>query len=320
MSKNLYDNFRKNGSKLTQQPSDRAWKRLENRLDGSSGVQRTLTSRWWLMAASVALMVAVTAGVMLFTENTSQETAQAEGRAFFVSEDLEYTDTDVRQYAAVQLQKRLDNNDWQPINEGKVGQRLVAVRVNKSPSRASKPQAADNQGYIAAEAQAVQTAPKTKNAARQNTRTGRQKPDAYADFKWLPGTWITTVGGQKIVDVWQMHSGAELTNAGSPATAARMPFIVGLQCYGTMCDLKMVINQTGTTQLFALTEKNARTAEFWSEGKGFPETVMLQKVADDTFQIRIEGGKPNSAQRKYLEESGFVFRANGAAVRTARRR
>ena len=59
MSKNLYDNFRKNGRNLRQQPSGRAWKRLESRLDGSQGVQRTLHTRWWVMAASVLLLVGV---------------------------------------------------------------------------------------------------------------------------------------------------------------------------------------------------------------------------------------------------------------------
>ena len=140
MSKNLYDNFRENGRNLRQQPSGRAWKRLESRLDGSQGVQRTLHSRWWVMAASVLLLVGAVIGMTLSAEKNSNKTAQNNGEAFFVSEDLTYTDTDVQNIAAVQLQKRFDSEDWQPINEGKAGSRLLPVHINKSPSRASNPE------------------------------------------------------------------------------------------------------------------------------------------------------------------------------------
>lgn len=301
---------------MRQQPSDRAWKRLENRLDGSAGVQRTLTGRWWLMAASVAIMVAATAGLILFTETSSQQTAQANGETFFVSEDLVQTDTDVQQYAAVQLQKRMESADWQPINEGKAGQKLVAVRVNQSPSRASKPQPQIARAKAETTEEVARVAP-----VQQSARTGgRPKPNAYADYQRLPGTWITTTAdGEEITEIWQQHSGMELTNAGSPAVTARMPLIIGLQCYSTMCDLKMVLNQTGATQLYALTEKTENKFEFWSEGKGFPETVTLQFFGEKTARFIIEGGKPGSTQRKYLEDSGFVFQKNGSAVRTMKK-
>ena len=88
MSKNLYDNFRKNGRNLRQQPSGRAWKRLESRLDGSQGVQRTLHTRWWIMAASVLLLVGAVIGISLSSERNPTMTAQNEAGAFFVSEDL----------------------------------------------------------------------------------------------------------------------------------------------------------------------------------------------------------------------------------------
>lgn len=138
MSHNLFDNIEENGKNLQQMPSDRAWRKLENRLDGRQGVQRTMVARRKLMAVSVLLLLGVMVGLLVFTQRSTTLSAQKDG-ATLVAEDLAYTNENVKDIAAFQLQKQFESKDWQPINEGKVGRRLIAVKVNEVHSRASKP-------------------------------------------------------------------------------------------------------------------------------------------------------------------------------------
>lgn len=311
MSKNLYDNFRETGSNIRRQPSERAWKRLENRLDGSQGVQRTLRTRWWIMAASVLLLVGITAGIILSSEKESSLTAAAESTGQFVSEDLVYTDTKVENIPAVRLQNRIESQTWQPVNEGKSGQRLIAVHVNKSPRHAAQPASQD---VIAATESAVAVTADTTVPTRQS-HGGARHP--FADYLWLEGSWQTQ---NDIREEWQMHGGYELTNAGSMTDSRAMPFIFGLQCYSQMCDLKMVTDATGATETYELSDKTADEFEFWSTGKAYPETVIIRRVNKNEFVLNIAGSKVSAAQQKYLTANGFVFAGDGSARRVMKRR
>jgi len=333
MSKNLYDNFRQNGRNLRQQPSPRAWKRLESRLDGSQGVQRTLHTRWWMMAASVALLAGLVVGITVMTEGTNNQTAQKDsGGAFFVSEDLTYTDTDVQNMPSVQLQKRIDNQEWQPINEGKAGSSLVAVHINKSPSRGSnvEPQVAMSQDVTtplppmqknseqAGNIQADQSeSPQVVNANRQPGNSGAY--NSFADYMWLQGNWKVQKSAYVFTENWTLNGGQELTNSQTPATTARMPFIIGLQCFRVMCNLKMVIDGSGEAEKFEMTDKTANGWEYWSQGKGFPEVVTLTKQNNSNYTVQLSGGKVGAEQQKYLTESGFVFAKDDTATRYMQR-
>lgn len=342
MSKNLYDNFRENGSNLRQKPSPRAWKRLESRLDGSQGVQRTLHTRWWIMAASVALLVGAIVGLTMISEGANNQTAQMEnGGAFFVSEDLTYTDTKVQNMPSVQLQKRIDNAEWQPINEGEADRRLVAVHINKSPSRGAnaEPQIAMIQDIttpqrttktkktqvINADAQEevkINEPKTTENSQALPAKRKSQQGGAYnnfSDYMWLEGDWKVQKSAYNFTENWLFNGGHELTNSQTPATTARMPFIIGLQCYGVMCNMKMVIDGTGEAQKFEMTDKTRDSWEYWTQGKGYPEVALFEKQNDNNYTLTISGGKVGTAQRKYLTESGFVFRKNGSAVRSMQR-
>ena len=351
MSKNLYDNFRENGKDLRQQPSGRAWKRLESRLDGSQGVQRTLHTRWWVMAASVLILVGIVAGIMLTTERRNTMTAQNEAGAFFASEDLTYTDTDVQNIAAVQLQKRIESPDWQPINEGKAGSRLVAVHVNKSPSRTSntEPQISMVQDITSplpptkkelskmkrqAEKDARKAAKKAKNEGKTNkptitsdtpkpvtTNSGRPGGayNNFTDYMWLVGDWDVKNSPYQISENWTFNGGHELSNSQTKATSAQMPFIIGLQCRRVMCQMKMVTEPSGETEMFDMTDKRSNSFEYWSLGKGFPEVVLINKIDNDSYTLTISGGQVGTKQKEYFKKSGFVFGRNGAAVRTLKK-
>jgi len=348
MSKNLYDNFRENGRNLRQQPSGRAWKRLESRLDGSQGVQRTLHSRWWLMAASVLLLVGAVAGIMLTTESNNNMTAQNKAGAYFVSEDLTYTDTDVQNIAAVQLQKRLDNADWHPINEGKVGSRLMPVHINKSPSRLNEvePQIAMVQDLTSPVPTSSKELKKMKKQAKKEAKVAKeeaktQKPQVttdapatvttnsgrpggaynnYTDYMWLNGDWEVQNSTYQISENWTFSGGHELTNSQTRATSKQMPFIIGLQCRRVMCQMKMVIEPTGETEMFDMTDKQSNRFEYWSLGKSYPEVVLIEKSDNDNYTLTISGGQVGTKQKEYFIKSGFIFRRDGSAVRTLKRK
>lgn len=325
MSKNLYDNFRDNGKNLRQQPNEKAWKRLESRLDGSQGVQRTLHTRWWVMAASVLILVGVVAGMMLTTERKNTMTAQNKAGAFFVSEDLTYTDTNVQNIAAVQLQKRIESADWQPINEGKAGSRLVAVHVNKSPSRAAnvEPQIAMVQDVTSPVPSSEEDINKMNKEAKKVTASNGRAGSAhnnFSDYMWLDGNWEVKNSPYAISENWTFNGGHELTNSQTMATSPQMPFIVGLQCGRVMCQMKMVTEANGQTEMFDMTDKTNNRFEYWSLGKGFPEVVSIEKLDDNNYTLSISGGQVGVKQKVYFTKSGFIFGQNGNAVRTLKRK
>ena len=355
MSKNIYDNFRENGKDLRQQPSGRAWKRLESRLDGSQGVQRTLRTRWWIMAASVLLLVGALVGITLTTEGSSTMTAQNEAGAFFVSEDLTYTDTDVQNIAAVQLQKRIESADWQPINEGKAGSRLVAVHLNKSPSRAanaepqiamanditspmppSKKELKKMKKVAKKEAKAAEKAAKRtpKEATNKPVTTTTDAPKTvttnsgrsggahnnYTNYMWLEGDWDVINSTYEISENWTLSGGHELTNSQTKATSVQMPFIVGLQCGRVMCQMKMVTEPTGETEMFDMTDETDNRIEYWNLNKGYPEVVLIEKTDSNNYTLTISGGQVSTKQKDYFTKSGFIFGSKGTAVRTLKRK
>ncbi len=348
MSKNLYDNFRKNGKNLRQQPSGRAWKRLESRLDGSQGVQRTLHTRWWIMAASVLLLVGVMVGITLATERSNNMTAQNKAGAFFVSEDLTYTDTDVQNIAAVQLQKRMDSPDWQPINEGEAGSRLVAVHLNKSPRRTAhlEPQVSMIQDVTSPVPPSKKELKKMKKAAKKEAERARKEAattqavtnadtpktvitnsgrpggayNNFTDYMWLNGDWDVKNSPYKISENWTFSGGHELTNSQTMASSAQMPFIIGLQCGRVMCQMKMVTDASGETEMFDMTDRRNGSFEYWSLGKGFPEVVLIKKTDNDNYTLTISGGQAGTRQKEYFTKSGFVFGRDGTAVRTLKRK
>ncbi|MGK0363838.1 MAG: hypothetical protein ACI85O_000892 [Saprospiraceae bacterium] len=341
MSKNLYDNFRKNGRNLRQQPSGRAWKRLESRLDGSQGVQRTLHTRWWVMAASVLLLVSAVMGITLTTERSNTMTAKNEAGAFFASEDLTYTDTDVQNIAAVQLQKRIESADWQPINEGKAGSRLVAVFVNKSPSRTANadPQVSMVQDVTSPTPPSKKERSKIKEQAEKDAKTNKPavttdtpKPvttnsgrsggayNNFTDYMWLDGNWEVKNSPYSISENWTFNGGHELTNSQTMATSAQMPFIIGLQCRRVMCQMKMVTEPSGETEMFDMTDRRNNRFEYWSLGKGYPEVVLIEKLDENNYTLTISGGQVGTKQKEYFTKSGFVFGRDGAAVRTLKRK
>lgn len=259
---------------MRQTPDNRAWKRLENRLDGRQGVQRTLVARAWIMAASVVLLVGVMIGLMTLTERNNSMTASAQGN--LLMEDLDVSDLESPDIPAVRLQQELEKNMWTPISEGKAGRQLVAVHINKSPSRGNKIEG---------------------------------KSTALEVVKWLEGEWIIPQSVHHKSETWSFNGVDEISNAGTPVTSMRMPFITGIQCRGMNCELKMVIDGTGETSRYELLSEKEGLLEFQSYSEEYPQRVIIRKESDDKFLMEISEGQAQDAQILFFKERGFIFKS-----------
>ncbi len=91
----IFDLFRNNQHKLTQQPSPYAWRRLERRLDRNAGVKRFSLLRQWGMAAAIVLLVGLVFLVILMVDQQETATLAAQRTHPVQLEDLNPRDGDL---------------------------------------------------------------------------------------------------------------------------------------------------------------------------------------------------------------------------------
>ena len=123
--KDIYDLFRENQHKLSQNPSSQSWQRLERRLN-----RRNLHSGHTSLmpiAAAILLLVGVIALLTLFA-NPKQADSFADNHVTPVVEDLKPAGYSPELLQAVEFCRVHCNPGADKIEEGKVGKRLVVNR------------------------------------------------------------------------------------------------------------------------------------------------------------------------------------------------
>ena len=160
----------------------------------------------------------------------------------------------------------------------------------------------------------------TKDAATSNTGRPSGAYNVYTDYMWLDGDWEVQNSAYQLSDKWVFNGGHEFTNSHSVATSAQMPFIIGFQCGRAMCQMKMVMDETGETGLYDMTDTSNNRFEYWNLGKGYPEVVLFENIDNNNYTMTISGGQVGTKQKDYFTKSGFVFRRDGSAVRTMKKK
>jgi len=143
--------FQDNRHGLDERPSERAWNRLESRLDGVPSIQGRPRPAFRIMgmAAGILFLVSMIALMsVLFQQNTNQ-TASKDVLSLPVMEELEKFENEKGVYAiAVSFQKYL-NQSPRTIAEGSGNKRLVApssaTRSNSDHIAQARPNKAKKQ-------------------------------------------------------------------------------------------------------------------------------------------------------------------------------
>ena len=141
--KDLFDLFNNNQHKLTERPSERSWRRLEQKLDAHRQRGKYAIYRHLTMAAVLLALVIFTALVSFWLGK--QQAIPYAGETSLKSatfEQLQAEQTDQDAYQIAQFQKQYAQNDHQ-IVEGKRGQKLlnakaVNLKVRQSTSEANQ--------------------------------------------------------------------------------------------------------------------------------------------------------------------------------------
>ncbi len=207
--KDIFELFRKGEHKLRERPSDRAWHRLENRLDRR---RRRITPaarmRTWLsMAGVLVLLIGLISIISLFLTDRPQNMAVAEAdiRPQFVLEEIGiYNDQKDIVYNVSAYQKQLNRLNTNPILEGDPSKELrvqkkvyIGIKQNANPiasaatsnagkvdeltgdDRSSKPKFKQIQSNARA---AQKEAPTTSVASSTAATTDNEIVDAGSDF------------------------------------------------------------------------------------------------------------------------------------------
>lgn len=141
MSKDIFDLFKDNEHKLNQEPSPKAWSRIERRIQGPKPIARRrkmhTSSSFLSIAASLALVIGLISVISIMVGNKKQERAIAMNYEPFVIEALDVSTADVEIEKHTRQTQQQDLKPLKPINEGRAEQKLVAksqpVQSNTAP-------------------------------------------------------------------------------------------------------------------------------------------------------------------------------------------
>ncbi len=131
--KNIFDQFREKGHSLSEQPSPRAWDRLERRLDNRPRSSTSRTFRWLGIAASLAVLVTALAALSWLMQLEKKDRFAMNNAIPSHLEDLQWSDQ--ADFKAVQVRYTYQNRGSNPLPEGSSDKKLIAKINQPGPER-----------------------------------------------------------------------------------------------------------------------------------------------------------------------------------------
>lgn len=125
--KDLFDLFRENSDKITEQPTPRTWRRLERKLDAHR--RRSQHDNNWtlgMVAALIGLVCLV--GLFSYSYNTTNSNAiasQEPGPRFFEALEVNEQESQIESRKIIEYQKHYQERGQQIIEEGSREQKLI---------------------------------------------------------------------------------------------------------------------------------------------------------------------------------------------------
>lgn len=269
-------------------PSPKAWRRLERKLDthrhrGRRNVQRLMA----LAAAFLLLIIFVLVFSMVLGTMEGDRMAYNEAAPVQL-EDLVTTDIDLEAYRVVSFTHHLRDRMAAPISEGGADRKLVPT------------------GVSAAEA-GLNAIPREQKAAQ------------LSEFNWLLGRWQgKAAGGKKSVENWQRLNNQNLRGEGIIVQKRDTTFreTILLEDNGEELVLWVQLAERGRSYPFALKRYEAGKAVFVNPDMTFPQEIHLERNGTDQYSIvYVNAGMSDLT----AEQSNFLQQRNAVSLQQVRR-
>lgn len=288
--RDISDLFREHRN-IEIQPSPKAWRKLDRKLDNHRRRGRRNVHRLMAMAAAFLLLVVfVLALTMVVGDLDNKQMAYNESTPVQV-EDLDITDSDLEAFRVVSFTHHLADRMAAPISEGQPDRRLVPAGASEAENSRSA-------------------------AARE------RKVANLADFEWLLGQWRGEAGGQKTLENWRRLNGQNLRGEGIVVSRRDTVFreTILLEDNGEELVLWVQLADRGRSYPFALKEFNEQRAVFVNADMTFPREIHFTRQGDDQCSItylNTELSDLTEAQSEFLRQRNEV--SSQRVKRTLRR-
>jgi hypothetical protein len=269
--KDIASLFQSAEKSLEQQPSAKAWERLESRLDEEQAAQRFSIRRWLTVAASVAVLLV--AGGYFYNSladgsNTRESTVAKVNQDFsveLVSENGSTSENEKGFYRVVEFQRKYQDRLSNPSFQEGARKRLAV------------------------------------SASYRNVPTQK----SIGQFQWLIGQWKGT--GEKIVlDEWQQSSSDILEGRGFGLVDGEVIFLEQMKLQQIGQHLYFMVDLFGAEDLlkYKLISFDGRQATFENPKAPFPNQVVLKRTAMNSFELIMQHSSsqpPSKAQVERLK-------------------
>jgi len=270
-NKNIFDSFRENAKHLEETPSDRAWQRLEARLQEQQqpAKMRTLMTRRWAIAASLLVVLSVLSVLSTFLVQSKTSFAEAVMSTKEMGEE-QLVMIDAIPYNVAQLNK---NYATASIEEGNTSTKLKAA-IN----------------YFYDEKRSTNTTDQSDSLLKSETKSTTTPilDTIIQSFDWLLGVWKGNVEGGTSVEKWQKDRNT-LYGTGYVVQNADTTFMERMKLVQKGEDWYYVLQLDAYSNSLAykLAYYSDNQAIFTNKEGKFPKQVVLRRNAENEFSTQL---------------------------------
>ena len=313
--KDIFDLIRENEYKLEEQPSKRAWQRLERRLEVQHKPQGLTLYRQLGMVAAMLVFVLV-CSVLLFIPKQTEPLQLALNEVEAVPlADLVYKDVDQEALKVVEFTRHLPYRSSRPIAEGNLEQKLRHSAGKNTASNLSA-----NEGRLSTKFRTPSTG--TLLADTIIASFDLNKTDAYPPvlslFNWLVGDWKSEQGAKVSKESWVARDSQTLNGQGFLVKGKDTLFseFMSIRNIGSEVFLTTSLEVSQNPIQYELVALDSNKAIFENEKVAFPQQVILQQKDRRNFTTIYQNSQPvnmSKAQMEYMKARNALY--NEQAVR-----
>ena len=289
--KDLFDLFRENEHKLEEQPSRRAWQRLEGRLDAQRRPVGLSVHRQLAMVAAMLVFLLVCFTLLLLPRYESPQLVLNEVDAVPLA-DLGYKNVDQQANKVMEFTRHLPYRNANPIAEGSPAKKLIPAVFARY-----------QEGNYSGESTVAQ-------------------PSVFSLFHWLVGDWRAEKNGEISSESWIARDSQSLFGKGFLVKNSDTIFAEQMRIRNVgrkvLFTTSLDLDQNPTH--YELVSFSGDRAVFENEKVDFPQQVILKKNSDSAFSTIYQNSKPvnmSKSQMDYMRARNALF--NEQAVRRLER-
>lgn len=261
------------------EPSPKAWRHLERKLDVHRRRGRRNVQRLMAMAAAFLLLIVIVLVLSMVVGPFNKDQMAYRDDTPVQLEDLVVTDLDLEAYRVVSFTHHHQDR-MSAIEEGEPDRKLV-------PSGLSTEEAG------------LTNLPKEQEVAK------------LSDFNWLTGQWQDETDGKRSVESWQWVDAQNLRGEGLLIQKRDTVFreTILIEDNGEELVLWVQLTEQGRSFPFALTSYEDGRAVFSNPHMTFPQEIRLERQDEQSFDlvyVNTDVAGPDREQIAFLKQRNKV--------------